>query len=297
MSIGTVLVPVMPQLVTGLFTIAAGLSAVVLTQRHNERQRSRDRAAAANTKIEEATRELFEAVSELHLTLNLYQPVHAALRPRLMLVGSVFLEFMAAKDSGGLAAGMAQVGRTVVEANQRELVAVQTLTLPLQRVMAAAARASLLPVSAVRDAALRLGEVVGEAGQAYGADSLWQPRKAAAARERADAAMFAALRDLVDAANAHLHPQASPRQSWLSRIFGGSGDGRPDSAALPASAAAPREDARTAEPTSAAAAAPGRQPGSRSTKSGAVPAQRRRRPWSAVGERSAVKVSQGPSRS
>ncbi len=66
-----------------------------------------------------------------------------------------FLEFMAAGDGGSLALGTPRAARLAVEANQRELLAA-------------------------------------EAGTASGQDNLWQRKKATAARDRADAALFAA---------------------------------------------------------------------------------------------------------
>lgn len=213
MSVTTVieaLSPVLPQLVTGLCTaagaITAGLGGVHLTQRYNERQRARERASALTTKLEETTRELFEAVTELHLALSMHQPMHNTWQPRIMTLGSAFLELMAGKQSGNLAFGMAQAGRIAVEANQRELLAAQALKTPMQRVMAATARASLLPDSDVRNAAIRLADAAAEVGQAYGHDNLWQRAKATTAREQADAALFAALAELVEAASSHLHP-------------------------------------------------------------------------------------------
>jgi len=214
MSAAAVLAPVLPQLVTGGFTVVAGLGGVVLTQRYNARQSARERASAAKAKVEEVVRELFEAVGELHLALSTYQPVHNTWQPRLMVLGSAFLEFMAGKENGGLAAGTARGAQIAVEANQRELLAAQVLHVPIQRVMAAAARAALLPDGAVRDAALQLSEAATAAVQAYGMDNLWQRKKATAARQQADTALYAALRDLIDAANAHLHPHAESRRWW-----------------------------------------------------------------------------------
>jgi hypothetical protein len=213
MSVAIVLAPVLPQLITGGFAVVAGFGGVVLTQRYNARQRDRERASAANAKIEVVTQDLVEAASELHLALLTYQPIHNAWQPRLMVLGSAFLEFMAGKQNGGVATGVARGAQIAVEAQQREQLAAQALQTPASRVMAAATRASLqLPAGAVREAALRLSEVAMEAGQAYGLDNLWQREKATAARARADAALYAPLRDLIDAANAHLHPAAGKRR-------------------------------------------------------------------------------------
>jgi hypothetical protein len=256
MSFATVIAPVLPQLVSVGGAVIAGLGGVVLTQRYNDRQRARERAAAANTKVEDLTRELFEAVSELHVGLITYQPIHNTWRPRLMVLGSAFLEFMAAKERGGLAQGAAQVGRVVIDVNQRELLAAQALTVPLQRVMAAAARAALLPDGAVRDAAMRLSEAATEVGPAYGQDNLWQRKKATAARQQSDEALFAALRNLMDAVSAHLHPQEQPRRAWPARLVRRRRHGeQADAAVIEATVPAPRDGAHDA--VVAAPSAPG----------------------------------------
>jgi len=256
------LTPVLPQLVTGVCAVTAGVGGVVLTQRYNDRQRARERVSAANAKVEETTRELFEAVSELHLALSTYQPVHNTWQPRLMVLGSAFLEFMAAKETGRFALGVAQAGRIAVEENQRGLLAAQELKVPLQRVMAAAARAALLPDSTVRAAALRLGGAAAEAGRAYGQDNLWRRQKATAAREQADAELFAALAALVDAAGTHLHPQDPPRRGWPSRVIQRRRRAdRSDAVVLAATVPPPRGAAHDAVPAAAVPALPaGRQP-------------------------------------
>lgn len=265
MSVTTVieaLGPVLPNIVTAAGAITAGLGGVHLTQRHNERQRARERASALNTKIEDTTRELFEAVTELHLALSTHQPVHNTWQPRLMVLGSAFLELMAGKQSGGLAVGMAQAGRLAVETDQRELLAAQELKVPLHRVMAAAARAALLPDGDVRNAAVRLAEAAAEAGQAYGRDNLWQRAKATAAREQADAALLAALGELVDAASSHLHPRAEqPRRSWPLRLIRRrSRGGQSDGTAIEATVPAPRGGGHDITPGPTAAALPTGQP-------------------------------------
>jgi hypothetical protein len=224
MSVTTVLTPVLPQLVTGLCAIfgavIAGFGGIVLTQRYNAKQRDRDRASAAKTKVETVTQELIDASGALHLALLTYQPLYNTWQPKLVTLGSSFLEFMAGKQIGGLAIGAARGARIVVDANQRELTAVQDLQPAMLRVMAAATRASLLlPPGPVRDAALRLSEVATEAGRAYGQDNLWRRKKADADRKKADADLYTALRELMDAANSQLHPEpAAKRRWWPSRL-------------------------------------------------------------------------------
>ncbi|MEU8819368.1 hypothetical protein [Actinoplanes sp. NPDC048796] len=241
MSVASILTPVLPQLITGGFAVIAGLGGVVLTQRYNARQRDRERTSAANAKIEAVTQELVEAAGELHLALLAYQPVHNAWQPRLMVLGSAFLEFMAGKQTGGMAIGTARGAQIAVEANQRELLAAQALLAPMRRVMAAATRASLqLPVGPVRDATMRLSEVATEAGQAYGLENLWQRRKATVARAQADTALYAALRDLIDAANAHLHPDTEKRHRWPIKLLIRQHRARDQAAALDATVPAPR---------------------------------------------------------
>lgn len=106
------------------------------------------------------------------------------------------------------------------EAQQRDISAANALQAPLLKVLAAVSRAALLPDDDVRAAALRLGECAAAAATAYGRDNLWQRRSATAARKEADAAMLAALEDLITAASASLHPPAlvrPPRWTWRRR--------------------------------------------------------------------------------
>ncbi|MEU4481958.1 hypothetical protein AB0F68_28415 [Micromonospora sp. NPDC023966] len=166
-----------------------------------------------------------------------------------------------------------------VEANQRELLAAQALKVPMQRVLAAAARASLLPDGDVRNAAMRLGEIAAEAGQAYGQDNLWKRGEATAARAQADAALFAALRELVDAASSHLHPQEQPRWRWPLRLTSRRRDGeQPAAAALQATVPGPRDRGHDAGPVAATPTLPAGQPDAAAAVSAAPPGRGRRRP-------------------
>lgn len=150
-------VDVLPQIVTG----GCALGATWLTYRFGERQRARERArdkvASTNKKIEELGQELFEAVGALHLALRVYVPAHNSWQPKLMTLGSAFLEYMAAKTTSGHALGAAQLGRVAIGANQRELAAAMGLQAPLQRVLAVAGRAAVLADGEVREAALSSG--------------------------------------------------------------------------------------------------------------------------------------------
>jgi hypothetical protein len=182
-----------------LIAVAGTLGGVGLTQRYNERHRSRERAAATTAKVEELARALFESVTAPHLALSTHLPQHNSWRPRLMTLGSAVLEYTAAKSSAGHPLGMAQVGRIVLAAQQREVLAAEGLRVPLERVVAGAARAALLPGGDVREAALRLVQGAAESAQAYGQDNLWHPKSATAAREKADAELNAALDELTTA--------------------------------------------------------------------------------------------------
>ncbi|MBM0230531.1 hypothetical protein JNW91_00750 [Micromonospora sp. STR1_7] len=284
MSVTTVFVdltPVLPQLVTGVCTAAgavtAGLGTVMLSHRYNEHERARERESATNTNIEETTRELFDAVTELHLAVSTHQPMHNAWLPRMMPLGSSMLEFMAGSQSGGWAVGAVRSSRIAVEATNSQNLAALALIAPVQRVVAAAARASLLPDGSVRSAALRLGEIAVEAAHAYGTDNLWSRQKSVAARAAADAALFAALRDLVDTASSHLHPQAHPRRRWPVRWALHRRDGRRQAASAPPVAVPQaRDDARNTIPVAAASAV---GPTSAAAAAGAAPESRiRHRP-------------------
>jgi hypothetical protein len=85
---------------------------------------------------------------------------------------------------------------------------------------------------------MRLGEIAVEAGQAYGQDNLWNRREATAARALADEALFAALRELIDATSGHLHPQEQPRWRWPWQLASRWRDGE-----QPAAAASARDGA------------------------------------------------------
>ncbi|MFJ6951557.1 hypothetical protein [Micromonospora aurantiaca (nom. illeg.)] len=204
-------VDVLPQIVTG----GCALGATWLTYRFGERQRARERArdkvASTNKKIEELGQELFEAVGALHLALRVYVPAHNSWQPKLMTLGSAFLEYMAAKTTSGHALGAAQVA---IGANQRELAAAMGLQAPLQRVLAVAGRAAVLADGEVREAALKLGQVAAESGQAYGQVNLWRPGKAKAARDQADAELYEAMDVLLTAVKAHLSPAVETPQRW-----------------------------------------------------------------------------------
>lgn len=183
-----------------------------LAYRFGERQRARERASAANKQVEQLAQELFEAAGALHLALRMYVPLHNTWQPRLIGLGTAFLEYMAAKSTGSHAVGMAQAARVVVEENQRGVTAAMALQVPMQRVLAASARATTLPDGEVREAALRLAQVAAESGEVYGQDNLWRPKRAKAARERADAQLYAALEELLTAVRTNVRPAAAPRR-------------------------------------------------------------------------------------
>lgn len=212
-------VDVLPQIVTGGCTLGAAWLAYRFGERQRARERARDKVASTNKKIEELGQELFEAVGALHLALRVYVPAHNSWQPKLMTLGSAFLEYMAAKTTSGHALGAAQLGRVATEANQRELAAAMGLQAPLERVLAVAGRAAVLADGEVREAALKLGQVAAESSQAYGQDNLWRRKKAKAARDRADAELYEAMDVLLTAVKAHLSPAVeTPRRSWRPRL-------------------------------------------------------------------------------
>ncbi|MFG1722772.1 hypothetical protein ACGFII_29515 [Micromonospora chalcea] len=211
-------VDVLPQIVTGGCTLGAAWLTNRFGERQRARERARDKVASTNKKIEELGQELFEAVGALHLALKAYVPAHNSWQPKLMTLGSAFLEYMAAKTTSGHALGAAHLGRVATEANQRELAAAMGLQAPLQRVLAVAGRAAMLADGEVREAALKLGQVAAESGQAYGHDNLWRPKKAKAARDQADTELYAAMDVLMTAVKAHLSPAVETRRSRRPRL-------------------------------------------------------------------------------
>lgn len=193
--------------------IAGTLGGAWLNQHFNERHRDREGKTAERNRAEKLAHELFEAVSELHLALRTYVPQHNAWQPKLMLLGVAFLEYSAGKASGGYANGTAQAGRLIFDTYQREMAAAVGIQVPLQRVLAASAQATTFPDEKVRTAALELGRVAADAGTAYGLDNLWRGKQAAAARQDADALLYAALGEMVTVVNDYLRPKPEVRKA------------------------------------------------------------------------------------
>jgi hypothetical protein len=210
MTIATALAPI----ATGGFT----LGAVWLTQHFAERQRRRDRDSAAKAKIEEAALELFDAVSALHLLHRSYVPQWNSWTPKLMTIGSAFIEYTAGRAAIGHEHGMAQVSRAVMSSQARELVAIDGFRAPLERVLAATSRVALLTEPDVRAAALHLSETAAAAGETYGQDALWRRKAAAAARERADTELYTAIKDLHTVLGDWRQSAPRPARWWRRRL-------------------------------------------------------------------------------
>ncbi|MEU4295680.1 hypothetical protein AB0E63_46335 [Kribbella sp. NPDC026596] len=202
---------------TAAITIAASvtsgafaLGGVWLSQRFQKRQRARDRAGAADAKIEETTRELLDAVSALQVALYESVPRSNSWQPKLTMFGLAFLEFVAGHRAGGVKQGMAQVGRVAVGHGDRDLAAVDRILVRLEQVLVATNRVAVLPDSEFRTAALRLSEAANAAMQAYGTDALWRPKAAKARRAKVDAELLDALGQLLTTVNDRLHPEPAP---------------------------------------------------------------------------------------
>ncbi|HKC29646.1 MAG TPA: hypothetical protein VKB75_16645, partial [Jatrophihabitans sp.] len=195
------LVKVLPQVVTGGFTLAAGFGVAVMNQVTQTRQRDRERIAAAAAKANDVVRELLAATADLQLVLVQVAPLWNSWQPKLMMLGSAVLEFSAAR-AAGFEHGMAQVGRIATRHGDRELALAPGVAAAVKRVVEATTGAALLPDGAVRTAALHLADAAMDLNVAYGKDNLWRPHKARAARTVAEAALNHARADLISAVGA-----------------------------------------------------------------------------------------------
>lgn len=205
------LLPIATALIAGGFTLAG----VTLTQRAQRRQRKADRSAAARDKAEAVTTELIVAATELHLALVAEQPRWNSWQPRLLTLGQSVLEFFAGREVSGYATGVARASSVAVDWNMRNLTAGATfLREPYVRLITAISRAALLPDKAVTAAAMRTSEAAVAVMTAYGADNLYRPRAAAAAREAATTALHEAIAHLVVTVQDHLHPAQTPTSRW-----------------------------------------------------------------------------------
>jgi hypothetical protein len=185
----------MAPLVTGLCTLAG----VVITQRYNQRQQAAIRASAVDEKIESVIGELIAAAVDLQTALATQQPRWNAWQPRLLTLGQSILEFSAGRRTGGLAQGTAQAGRIVLDWNERSVTAAEaSLRAPFARLTTAISRAAVLPNDEVARATLKLSDAAMTIVQAYATDNLYQPKKATAARQSADAALQGAITDLAN---------------------------------------------------------------------------------------------------
>ncbi len=205
------LLPVVTALIAGGFTLAG----VTLTQRAQRRQGEADRASAARDKAEAVTAELIVAATELHMALVAEQPRWNSWQPRLLTLGHSMLEFFAGREVSGYATGVARASSVALDWNMRNLAAGTTfLREPYVKLVTAISRAALLPDRAVTAAAMRTSEAAVAVMTAYGADNLYRPRAAAAAREAATTALHEAIAHLVVTVQDHLHPAPAPTSRW-----------------------------------------------------------------------------------
>jgi hypothetical protein len=202
---------VLPQAVTGAFTLAAGFGVAGMNQRAQNRQRDRERLATAEAKLKDTAQELLDATTALQLVLHQIAPLWNSWQPKLMMLASAALEFSAAR-SAGFEHGMVQIGRVATSHGDKELALIPGVSAAVTRVLEATTRAALLPEGPVRVAALGLAEAAMKVNVAYSKVNLWKARKARAARDQADAALDDARRALVSAVSAPPAPIARDRR-------------------------------------------------------------------------------------
>jgi hypothetical protein len=199
-----------PVVGTGFFT----LGAVWLTQRDARRTRADDRAAAEIAKVEDAARELVNAVSSLQIVLVQSVPLSNSWQPKLLVLGSAFLEFTAASKTGGLEQGLLQATRTTVAHQAQEIAGLDRHRISSERVFAALAAVAILPDRELRKAGERIGDTVGASGQAYGKDALWRPKRAATERAKADEELSEAIADLLRVVDQRRAAAPRPVRWW-----------------------------------------------------------------------------------
>ncbi|WP_433221490.1 hypothetical protein ACQP00_20775 [Dactylosporangium sp. CS-047395] len=170
---------------------------------------------AQDAMLRELTQELFTAVNSLRVALWM-----AWGQPKVtwLWLEMAALEYLAAQSRGGLYAGLAEGMRVLLKAGEQDKNAALAVSTPVERILAATARAALIPDSAVRQAALELGTATTVIIKAYKQANPWRRAKQAAqARTDAVHALYAALGRLLDAINAQIYPVPQPRRWWRLR--------------------------------------------------------------------------------
>lgn len=206
-ALGLLLAPV----VTGVST----LTAVRMTERANRLRHAEQERAAADEKIEAITTELTRATFTLLSALATQQPRWNSWQPRLLTAGQAYLEYQAGRSTVGLAYGMTRAARVVLDWNERSMAAAEDLVgTPYRQFTDAVSRAVLLPDEDLVAAVLSLADAATTAVAAYGADNLYQPKTAAAARQTADDALQEALAAVTRVARERLRPPAPAPPRW-----------------------------------------------------------------------------------
>jgi hypothetical protein len=190
------------------------LGAVWLTQRAARRDRTDDQAAANAAKVEDAARELVNAVLSLQIVLVQSVPLWNSWRPKLAVLGSVFLEFTAASKTGGLEQGALQAGRVTLAHQAQESAGLDRYRISFERVAAALAAVAVLPDKDIRAAGERIGDAIAASGQAYGLDALWRPKRAARQRKQADDQLSAAVANLMTVLDQRRAATPQPVRWW-----------------------------------------------------------------------------------
>ncbi len=208
------IVEVVRELGTAVVTGSFTLGAIWLTRRSARRERAEDQVAADIGATVEAARELVNAVSSLEIALLQSVPLWNSWQPKLAVLGSAFLEFTAASKSAGLEQGLLQASRLTLAHQAHELASVDRYRVSFERVAAALAGIAMLPDKGVRAAGERVGEAIGAAGQAYGSDNLWRPKRAAAKRERASEQLSVAIADLLRVVDERRAAAPKPPRRW-----------------------------------------------------------------------------------
>ncbi|MGC4808632.1 hypothetical protein [Micromonospora sp. DT233] len=195
------------------------LVAVRMTEWANHRRHAEQERAAVDEKIEAVTTELTRATFTLLAALATQQPRWNSWKPRLLTLGQAYLELQAGRSTLGLAYGMTRASQVVLDWHERSMAAAEDLVgTPYRQFTDAVSQAVLLPDEDLVAAVLGLAEAAAAAAAAYGADSLYQAKMAAAGRRAADATLHEALAAVTRVARERLRPPApTPQRRWRRR--------------------------------------------------------------------------------
>lgn len=208
----------MPSLLTPLIGGGLALAGVVVSQVITVLLQRQARRSATRAQVETATAEMLAAVFDFQRALMVHHSQWNRWRPRLIRVGLMALEVVAAQAAGSYKDGVVRGGRIAMDWDDQEAVATANLLGgPVGRVTAAIGRAALLPDLTIVAAVQEVNDAVFAAAKGYADGSLYRKKAAAAIHSAADAELLGALENLVVVVREFLHPVPWWRRVGLRR--------------------------------------------------------------------------------